>query len=97
LEFEAVESTLTLIARTAADSSLFISNALTSVTNNLADRTYYNIPDLPEIARCSIVDTNHILPGAFGICGETTSSSRYVYIDSVRAEPRNGNVLRITD
>jgi hypothetical protein len=97
LEFEAVGSTLTLIARTAADSSLFISNALTSVTNNIEDRTYYDVPDLPEIARCTVVDTNHILPGAFGICGETTSSSRYVYIDSVRAEPRGGNVLRITD
>jgi hypothetical protein len=49
------------------------------------------------LATCTVVDTNHIMPGAFGICGETTASSRYVYLDSVRAEVRGTNKIRITD
>lgn len=69
LEFEAVGSTLTLIASSGET----------------------------VLATCTVVDTNHILPGAFGICGETTSSSRYVYIDSVRAEVRSNNKIRITE
>lgn len=69
LEFEAVGSTLTLIARSGET----------------------------VLATCTTVDTNHIMPGAFGICGETTSSSRYVYLDSVRAEVRGTNKIRITD
>jgi hypothetical protein len=69
LEFEAVGSTLTLIARSGET----------------------------VLATCTVVDTNHIMPGAFGICGETTSSSRYVYLDNVYAEPRGTNKIRITD
>jgi len=69
LEFEAVGSTLNLIARSGET----------------------------VLATCTVVDTNHIMPGAFGICGETTSSSRYVYLDNVRAEVRGTNKIRITD
>jgi hypothetical protein len=69
LEFEAVGSTLTLIARSGET----------------------------VIATCTVVDTNHVMPGAFGICGETTSGSRYVYLSSVWAEPRGTNKIRITD
>jgi len=50
-----------------------------------------------ELASCTVDDTSHPMAGAFGICGETTSSTRYVYIDNVRAEPRGLNKVRITD
>jgi len=69
LEFEAVGSTLTLIARSGET----------------------------VLATCTVIDTNHVMPGAFGICGETTASTRYVYLDDVWAEVRGTNKIRITE
>jgi hypothetical protein len=42
------------------------------------------------------VDTNHILPGAFGLFGETPGAGQYVWIDAVRATAGSTKV-RITE
>jgi hypothetical protein len=45
----------------------------------------------------STTDATHARPGAFGILGETTGAGVYVYVDSVWAELRGDQLLRITE
>lgn len=44
----------------------------------------------------TVVDTNHILPGAFGLFGETPGAGQYVWADNVRASAATTK-LRITE
>ena len=43
------------------------------------------------------VDTNHILPGAFGLFGETPGAGQYVWADNIRATVPTTTKLRITE
>lgn len=45
----------------------------------------------------STVDTNHLLPGAFGLYGESSGVGAYVWADNVRASASAGTKLRITE
>jgi hypothetical protein len=42
-------------------------------------------------------DSNHLLPGAFGLFGETPGAGQYVYANNVRADVPAGTKLRITE
>lgn len=44
-----------------------------------------------------VTDAVNALPDAFGICGETPSSSESVEINNVYADPGAGVKIRITD
>jgi hypothetical protein len=45
----------------------------------------------------TVSDSNHILPGAFGIYGVSSGTGNYVYLDNISAEVRNGIKIRITE
>lgn len=45
----------------------------------------------------TVADSNHILPGAFGLFGETPGVGQYVYADNVRAAVPVGTKLRIVE
>lgn len=45
----------------------------------------------------TVVDVNHILPGAFGLFGETPGAGQYVWADNVRAAAAASVKLRITE
>ena len=45
----------------------------------------------------TVVDTNHLRPGAFGLFGETPGPGQYVWADNVRAAVPSGTKLMITE
>lgn len=45
----------------------------------------------------STTDSNHLLPGAFGLFGETPGSGQYVWADNIRAAVPTTTKLRITE
>ena len=45
----------------------------------------------------NVSDSTYGFPGSFGLCGETSSSSKYVYADNIFVEARGGVKIRISD
>jgi len=45
----------------------------------------------------TVVDVNHILPGAFGLFGETPGVGQYVWADNIRASVPTSTKIRITE
>ena len=49
------------------------------------------------LGACSTSDSTHNIPGSFGVCGESISSSNYIYVKNIFSNPEGSIKVRITE